>query len=243
MRALCATSSGPSLAAVVALWLIAGGTRRTRCMGASDAASTTSSSEEGIEAKKAVNASAPLKIAFCLNGQLARLEMYSKVTNIFVPNARMGHLVHVFVYLDNEVNNVKQTYWNYDYSESLYGSSSRKQIKAVVDDAVADAGVKARVRTRVLLQAPPRHAFPAAHDGPVPVKDKPFTGHDGPHDLFESAASRFENNMRWMAGLRECAKVRTYTRHTRQSASQPHLARLSVTHTLPFLLSPLLHSG
>jgi hypothetical protein len=134
------------------------------------------------------------------------LELYSKIKNIFIPNARIGNLVHVFIYLDNEVEHVKQTYWNYDYSQAMYGSHSKKELKAVVDDAATQSGYKSRIRTRVLLQPPPRHVFPIAHDGEVPVKDKPFTGHDGPHDLYESAASRFQNNMRWMAGLRECAR-------------------------------------
>jgi len=149
---------------------------------------------------KRINESKPLRIAFCVNGQLARLELYSKIKNIFIPNARIGNLVHVFIYLDNEVNNVKQTYWNYDYSNSLYGSHSRKDIKAIVDDAATITGFRNRIRTRVLLQPPPRHVFPVNNNGTVPVKDKPFTGHDGPHDLFETAASRFQNNMRWMAG-------------------------------------------
>ena len=168
--------------------------------------SDSSSSSEHIESTKPVNETKPLRIAFCLNGQLARLELYSKIKNIFIPNARIGNLVHVFIYLDNEVEHVKQTYWNYDYSKAMYGSHSKKELKAVVDDAATQSGFKTRIRTRVLLQPPPRHVFAIAHDGEVPVKDKPFTGHDGPHDLFESAASRFQNNMRWMAGLRECAR-------------------------------------
>ena len=166
----------------------------------------SSSNSEHIESTKPVNETKPLRIAFCLNGQLARLELYSKIKNIFIPNARIGNLVHVFIYLDNEVEHVKQTYWNYDYSKAMYGGHSKKELKAVVDDAATQSGFKTRIRTRVLLQPPPRHVFAIAHEGEVPVKDKPFTGHDGPHDLFESAASRFQNNMRWMAGLRECAR-------------------------------------
>ena len=161
---------------------------------------TSTSPEDSAESTKPINESKPLRIAFCVNGQLARLELYSKIKNIFIPNARIGNLVHVFIYLDNEVNNVKQTYWNYDYSNSMYGSHNRKEIKAIVDDAATITGLRSRIRTRVLLQPPPRHLFPVNNNGTVPVQDKPFTGHDGPHDLFETAASRFQNNMRWMAG-------------------------------------------
>ena len=169
---------------------------------ANEQGTTTSTSPEDYSesSSKPFNESKPLRIAFCVNGQLARLELYSKIKNIFIPNARIGNLVHVFIYLDNEVNDVKQTYWNYDYSQSMYGSHSRKEIKAIVDDAATATGFRSRIRTRVLLQPPPRHIFPVNNNGTVPVKDKPFTGHDGPHDLFETAASRFQNNMRWMAG-------------------------------------------
>ena len=169
--------------------------------GTTTSTTTSTSPEENSESSsKPFNESKPLRIAFCVNGQLARLELYSKIKNIFIPNARIGNLVHVFIYLDNEVNDVKQTYWNYDYSQSMYGSHSRKEIKAIVDDAATATGFRSRIRTRVLLQPPPRHIFPVNNNGTVPVKDKPFTGHDGPHDLFETAASRFQNNMRWMAG-------------------------------------------
>ena len=188
----------------------------------------SSTSPEDVETTKPFNESKPLRIAFCVNGQLARLELYSKIKNIFIPNARIGNLVHVFIYLDNEVNNVKQTYWNYDYSNSLYGSHSRKEIKAIVDDAATVTGFRNRIRTRVLLQPPPRHIFPVNNNGTVPVNDKPFTGHDGPHDLFETAASRFQNNMRWMAGEKQSIHI-SYTPLYSSTSVSPY--SISHTHT------------
>jgi hypothetical protein len=68
-------------------------------------------------------------------------------------------------------------------------------------DAIDDGGivVKGGIKVRVRLEPPPRWVFHVV-DGEIPVKDKPFTGHDGPKSNYESASSRFQNNMRWMAG-------------------------------------------
>jgi hypothetical protein len=48
------------------------------------------------------NEESGLKIAFCLTGQLARLELRSKIYRIFIPNAKYGNIPHVFVYLDGK---------------------------------------------------------------------------------------------------------------------------------------------
>lgn len=153
----------------------------------------------------AYNSTRGLRIAFCLTGQLARLELASKIENIFVANARVGHLSHVFALLDHDVENVKQTYWNYDYSKSVFGAYTRRDLKAYIDDATRLAGVLKAVRTRVKLELPARQKFQIVH-GVVPVREKSYSGHDGPKENFESAATRFQNNMRWMAGLRDCVR-------------------------------------
>ena len=129
----------------------------------------------------------------------------SKIQNIFVANAKAGHQPHVFVWLDRDVGVVKQTYWNYNYNNSVFGGYDRRDVKAFIDYATTKAGVIKAVRTRVKLELPSRYTF-APVRGVIPVKDKTYSGHDGPRDNFESAATRFQNNMRWMAGLRDCVK-------------------------------------
>ena len=168
-----------------------------------------------------------LRLAFCVTGQLARLELASKVYNVFLENAKLGHRVDVFIFLDPDITDIKQTYWNYDYTKTVFGDYSASMLKKYIDDRTFEAGygikgpgveflkpdaiddggilVKGGVKVRVRLEPPPRWVFHVV-DGIVPVKDKPFTGHDGPKTNFESAASRFQNNMRWMAGLRECVR-------------------------------------
>jgi hypothetical protein len=60
------------------------------------------------------------KIAICISGQLARLELVSKIRNIIVPTMLSGDRVHVFVYLDSAIDDVGQTLYGYNYSNSRY---------------------------------------------------------------------------------------------------------------------------
>ena len=76
--------------------------------------------ESNLRGGSKTKESVPLKIAFCLTGQLARLELWSKLTNIIVPNVRAGHTVHLFMLLDNQIEQVKQTFWRYDYRYFLF---------------------------------------------------------------------------------------------------------------------------
>jgi hypothetical protein len=146
-----------------------------------------------------------LRIAFCVTGQLARLELHSKIKNVILANAEAGHVAHMFLYLDNEVNNVRQTYWKFNYSSSLYGHYSEQNLKSYIDKSI-DQKHENNVKTWVRLEPPPRFHFEVFWNESVPVTEKKFTGHDGSKENYESAENRFQNNMRWMAGLRECAK-------------------------------------
>lgn len=161
----------------------------------------------GSETKLKVTPSKkPLKIAFCITGQLARLEILSKIKNVLIKNAEVGHIAHAFIYLDDEVENVKQTYWRYNYSSSLYGMYNSHDLKKFIEKSVKHYGYLEHIETFIRFEAPPRDNFEVFFNESIPVSDKTFTGHDGPKDNFEPAATRFQNNMRWMAGLRECAR-------------------------------------
>ena len=118
----------------------------------------------------------PLKIAICLTGQLARFEILSKIKNVFFANADLGHTVHVFILLDNNVTDVKQTFWRYDYSTNPYSKMTRQDLKAFIDSRVEKAGYsfdQIRVRTKF--------AFPAQRNftirgNKIPVTDKTGKG-------------------------------------------------------------------
>lgn len=72
-------------------------------------------------------------IAVCITGQLARLEIVSKIRNIIVPTLLAGDKVHIFFYLDSDVDDVGQTLWNYSYSSNPYRTFSSSQIKEYVE--------------------------------------------------------------------------------------------------------------
>jgi hypothetical protein len=151
-----------------------------------------------------------IKIAYCLTGQLARLELLSKIRNIIIPNVQHNNSAHLFVYLDNEVDNVKQTYWTYNYSNHIYSKYNKKQLISYIENALSSYGIDAKnskdmINVHVKLAPPSRNEYHVVNDR-VPVKAKAFSGHDGPRSNFESAESRFQNNMRWMSGLRDCVR-------------------------------------
>jgi hypothetical protein len=43
-----------------------------------------------------------LYISFLITGKLIKLDLFSKISKIFIPNALLGHYVHVFMLLDND---------------------------------------------------------------------------------------------------------------------------------------------
>ena len=148
-----------------------------------------------------------LRIAFCITGQLARLEILSKLKNVILPNVNLGHTTHLFLLLDDQVDNVKQTFWKFDYSKSLYGRYTAQKLKSFIDKKVVTFNHHHnKVKTWVRLEPPSREYFETFYNESVPVTDKKISRHDGSKNNYESAESRFQNNMRWMAGLRECAK-------------------------------------
>ena len=150
-----------------------------------------------------------LKIAICLTGQLARLELMSKIVNIIIPNVKLGHTVHLFVLLDSDVAEVKQTFWRYDYSEAPFASYDVKKMQGYIAKKVFDADLGNLFVSRVRLESPSQNQFEVVADF-VPVEDKTIAHQNtlvgANKDGIETAADRFQNNLRWMNGLRDCVK-------------------------------------
>ena len=74
-----------------------------------------------------------MKLAFCVSGQLARFEIVSKIKNVFVANTLIGHHVDVFILLDPDVKEVKQTFWRFDYSTNTYNDMTSDELKKHVE--------------------------------------------------------------------------------------------------------------
>lgn len=157
----------------------------------------------------------PINIAFCLTGQLARLELLSKIKNIFLINAKLGHQVHVFIYLDNEIEEIKQTFWKYDYSSTPFINYNKEQLESYIIDKIQTFAMESHIvenfKVFVRLEPPIQDKYQIVGDF-IPVSDK--TIHKPKKDMkdlmpeggVEPAAVRFQNNMRWLGGLRECVK-------------------------------------
>lgn len=157
----------------------------------------------------------PLRVAYCLTGQVSRLELISKVRNIFIPNAILNHSVDVFTLLDGNTSDIKQTFWRFNYSNNIYtrfnASTMTKFIQYQVHDALIEtpqAYAIANIRIRpVRFDELAQHHF-SIRGSKIPVTDKsgpkkdPFASSQG----IEPASQRFQNNMRWMSAVRECVK-------------------------------------
>jgi hypothetical protein len=141
------------------------------------------------------------KIAYCLTGQLARLELLSKIANIFIHNGQIGHTVHVFILLDNDVEEVKQTFWRYDYSDAPYVNFGPEKLLAFINKKLSNAGVSKKVTVHVRLENPSQDNFQVVGDM-IPVTDKvishQMSGEGENKEGVEPAAVRFQNNMRYL---------------------------------------------
>ena len=173
-----------------------------------------------------------LKVAICLTGQLLRLEVLSKIRNFVVYNAMAkGHKMDLFVLLDNNMEEAHQTYWRYDYaSESLYRNFTSKKLRMYIEKHIGEAVTRlgqlnhqhhfqqlkpptTSMTVRVRLQPPAQTNFTAVKGIiPVDIKTGPFQGPRVEGDK-EPAETRFQNNMRWMSGLRECTRWMQTTEH------------------------------
>jgi hypothetical protein len=163
-------------------------------------------------AQLSLGSSDKLKVAFCLTGQLARLELYSKVKNIFAPNVRAGNIVHVVIYLDNEIDNVKQTFWKFDYSDTPYRNHTAESLESEIHEMLKHMEIESEVKVWIKLSPPSQDKYQVVGHV-IPVSDKivhkqgsDVSGDKFPEGGIEHAADRFQNNMRWLGALRDCTK-------------------------------------
>lgn len=156
-----------------------------------------------------------MRIAFCLTGQLARLELASKLKNIFIVNSQLGHTAHLFILLDDNVKDIHQTFWNYDYSKNLFSSYNKSMLEQYMErkkQTFPDLR-NGRFNYWVRLEKPGQPYFQIV-GGMIPVESKKIVNVDyerehgllGSGDGVEPASQRFQNNMRWLGGLRDCVR-------------------------------------
>lgn len=197
---------------------------------AADDGETSPASLPQVLANRASDSLQNLRVAVCLTGQLLRLEVLSKIRNLIAYNSvYFGHKMDVFVMLDNNITDAKQTFWRQDYSNSIYKNMTarmlqrhfEKYVKLSISHLQAESSNLKQekwslspVAIRVVLEPPTQMNF-TIRDGKVPVGDKTGPSGEGLHTVgkFEPAAERFQNNMRWLGGLRGCMKWVQRTEH------------------------------
>jgi hypothetical protein len=151
----------------------------------------------------------PNRIAFCVTGQLSRLEINSKVLNIFIPNAEKGYEVHVFILLDNEVDKVKSTKNTKIISaftmdgDDPYVKMNAEDLYKYIHDLIRsqqlEKDVHDRIHVNVRLEKPSKDHF--VYDTRyVPMREV------GKGVESASADHRFQNVMRQWNGIRDCVK-------------------------------------
>jgi hypothetical protein len=197
---------------------------------AADDGEMSSASLPQLLTNRASDSQRKLRVAVCLTGQLLRLEVLSKIRNLIAYNSvYLGHKMDVFVMLDNNITDAKQTFWREDYSNSIYKNMTtrmlqkyfEKHVKLSISNLKAESSsLKQKkwslspVAIRVVLEPPTQMNY-TIRDGKVPVGDKTGPIGEGLHTVgsFEPAAERFQNNMRWLGGLRGCMKWVQRTEH------------------------------
>lgn len=79
--------------------------------------------------------------AICLNGQVLRLELASKINSLFVPNLQAGYRLDVFLHLDGNVSGVKRTAFS-KLEVKTYTDCSEQELQALVLNSTLSALAK-----------------------------------------------------------------------------------------------------
>ena len=164
-------------------------------------------------------------VAICVTGQLARLELLSKIRNIVLPYLEDGHKVRMYVYLDSETADVGQTMWNFNYSNTPHIKDDKSKLESFILSAMTQAAERRHLKpdqmremlgnffVLIRLEPIPRVVFQVV-DQQVLVDHKKvniskygkIAGHEHLMVLRQNSSLRFQMNLRMMAGIRECAK-------------------------------------
>lgn len=144
--------------------------------------------------------SKPTKIAVIMTGQLARLELCTKIDNVILHNARAGRKVDLFILLDKNVDEIKQTSYKIDYSRMPYSKYDRHELVSYITRKVIDQHMEKMVKIYVRLEDPSMDTF--ILDRFPPVNDHGRAK----NQVYTSSEKRFHNIMRTFNGIRDCSK-------------------------------------
>lgn len=123
-----------------------------------------------------------LYISICITGKLTKLDLLSKIHKIFIPNALLGHHVHVFMLLHSDSK---------DDNKGPYSKYGKNELQSYVWNHTTTNGsnFKENFVSRVKYAAPSQDKFEII---------SPESGED--HKI------GVRKNLHWMNGLRDCVK-------------------------------------
>jgi hypothetical protein len=131
------------------------------------------------------------RFAICLNGQLRRLELGSKIHNMLVPNLRLGVEIDLFVLLDPAVT-VKQSTKGVNLNTAMFNRVSPHELRAMIVNHTLkqlSSGVEFNVFVEYLSTS--NHTYE-------------MVGNVTPVTI--GGIDRFEMNFAMLASIRECAR-------------------------------------
>lgn len=140
-------------------------------------------------------------IAVMVTGQLSRLELVTKLDNIVLHNAKAGHKIDLFVLLDSNVGEIKQTSYQVDYTTMPYIKYNEHQLISYINQKIIDHHMEKMVKVYVILEAPSMDIF--AVDELPPINDH---GSVRKGQVRTPPKERFDNVMRTFNGIRDCTK-------------------------------------
>lgn len=146
----------------------------------------------------------PTRFAICLTGQLARLELGSKIHNLLNTNLRKGYHLGLFVILDNDLGSIKavKDKSRFTAEKALYANFTAGGLVKLIRDQTIQTNHTNNFESYVRLEKPKVQKFTILNSQKVPVYGRGKEWYGGP----EIAIDRFQNHMRWQAGLRECVR-------------------------------------
>jgi hypothetical protein len=155
----------------------------------------------GMEANKHLEG--PMRIAILLTGQLARLELHSKLVNVLLPNLDAGHTVHLFISLDSDVDNVRQTQHYSSYRNTPFRNSTKRSLRTHIKKQILQlTGSGKMKRFRCFVSLKKYVNTHTAINGPSRM-DKMWTG-NWSSDLYRVTPEfRFNVNMRMFSVMRD----------------------------------------
>jgi hypothetical protein len=136
------------------------------------------------------------RFAFCLTGQLARLELASKISRVFEPNLRAGIDIDVFAFLDSS-RAVKASRPKAVLGTDLYSRFTAPQLQTFLTEYTRAPG-PARFRAEVVLDSRPEPYRFARYGDVDPL-------HPLEDDL--TADQRFQLNFAMLKQLRSCLQL------------------------------------